>query len=406
MLMALPLHDGGPATARPTLARSPKINRWRRCAPILIAAAALGLLAAGCNKSAPPAGGPPAPPPPTVTVKHPEPREVMDWDEYPGRMEAKDRVDVKARVGGYLQEVKFKEGAEVQKGDLLFVIDPRPYQAAWDMAEAAVQQAQTHLELASNDMARSDRMLKSQAISAEEADARQSAYRAAVSALVSARASGETAALNLEYAKITAPISGRIGRKMVTEGNLVNGTLAESSLLATIVSLEPVYCYFEADERSFLKYQQMAREGKGENIRDGKVVCEAALANETGFPHEGTLDFVDNQADPTTGTVRLRGVFPNVDRMLQPGFFARVRVPGSGKYQALLIPDEAVGTDQSQKYVLTLSATNTADYRRVTLGPLVDGLRVAREGLGSNDWVVVAGLMSVRPGGTVNPEKK
>jgi multidrug efflux system membrane fusion protein len=315
-------------------------------------------------------------------------------------------VDVKARVGGYLQEVKFKEGEEVQKGQLLFVIDPRPYQAAWDMAQAAVQQAQTRLELTSNDVARSERMLQAQAISAEEADTRRSAYREAVASLVSAKASGETAALNLEYARIVAPISGRIGRKMVTEGNLVNGTMAESSLLATIVSLDPIYCYFEADERSFQKYQSMAREGKGENIRDGKVVCQVALDNETGFPHEGTMDFVDNQADPTTGTVRLRGLFANPDRVLQPGFFARVRVPGSGKYDALLIPDEAVETDQNQKFVLAVTSTNTTEYRPVKLGPLVDGLRVVREGLTSNDWVVTKGLMSVRPGMPVTPEHK
>jgi RND family efflux transporter MFP subunit len=380
-----------------------RIGRFARFGSAI---AALAVMAVACDKNTAPATAPSAPPPPTVTVKHPVPREVTDWDAYPGRMEAVEKVDVKARVGGYLQEVKFKEGAEVKKGDVLFVIDPRPYQDAGDMADAAIQTARTRMDLASNDLARADRMLKAQAISAEEADSRRSAFRMAQSELASAAASGETAKLNLEYATITAPISGRIGRKMVTQGNLVNGAMGESSLLATIVSLDPVYCYFEADEGSFLKYQQMAREGKGENLRDGKVVCQAALANEQGFPHEGTLDFVDNQEDPTTGTVRLRAVFPNPDRVLQPGFFAQVRVPGSGKYEALLISDDAVGTDQNQKYVLTVTSTNTTEYRRVELGPLVEGLRVVREGLSSNDWVVVSGLMSARPGMAVTPAQK
>jgi RND family efflux transporter MFP subunit len=371
----------------------------------ITAAAALGLMTAACHNHA--AAPPAAPPPPTVTVNQPASREVTDWDEYPGRMEATEMVDVRARVNGYLQSINFKDGAEVAKGELLFVIDPRPYQAALDMANAALLQAQTHQDLTSNDLARADRMLKSQAISEEEADARRSAYRMAAAEVTSAQASVETAQLNMEYSRITSPISGRIGRKMMTEGNLVNGDQGQSSLLATIMSVDPIYCYFDADERAILKYQKLAREGKSENIRDGKIVCEVELANESGFPHQGLLDFVDNQVDATTGTMRLRGVFPNPDRVLQPGFFARVRVPGSAKYQALLIPDQAVGTDQDQKYVLTVDetgGTNTVLYRPVTLGPLVDGLRVVRAGLGSNDWVVVNGLMSIRPGMTVKPQ--
>ena len=170
------------------------------------------------------------------------------------------------------------------------------------------------------------------------------------------------AQLNMDYTQITAPISGRIGRKMITEGNLVNGNQGQSTLLATIVSLDPIYCYFDADERSILKYQQLAREGKHETLRDGKMACEMELANETGFPHKGVLDFVDNQVDPATGTMRVRGVFSNPDRVLQPGFFARVRVPGSAKYPALLIPDQAVGTDQGQKFVFVVDAQNNVEY--------------------------------------------
>jgi multidrug efflux system membrane fusion protein len=364
--------------------------------------ALLLLLANGCQKSE---SAPPAPPPAAVTVSQPTTREVVEWDEYQGRMEAVDRVEVRARVTGYLQSVNFKDGAEVKKGDVLFVIDPRPYQAVMDRAEADLQQAQTRFELASNDFVRAGRLLKARAISEEEADARSKTERAAASAILSARASVEMAQLDMDYTHVIAPISGRIGRKMLTEGNLVNGNQGESTLLATIVSLDPIYCYFDADERAILRYQQLAREGTGENIRNGKMVCQLELANETGFSRKGVLDFVDNQVDASTGTLSVRGVFANPDRVLQPGFFARIRVPGSAKYSALLIPDLAVGTDQGQKFVYVVDDQNMVGYKTVQLGPLVDGLRVVREGVGSNDWIIVNGLMSVRPGAKVNPTR-
>ncbi|MHB8523468.1 MAG: efflux RND transporter periplasmic adaptor subunit [Limisphaerales bacterium] len=372
---------------------------WRALARV----AALTLLAAGCQKSAPPASFPP----PAVTASQPVQRDIVEWDEYPGRLDAIDMVEVRARATGYLQSVHFKDGAEVKKGDLLFVIDPRPYQAELDRAGAGLKQAQTRLELANNDQARAERLLKSKAISEEEADSRSKAKREAEAAIDSARASVEMAKLNLEYTHITAPIDGRIGRKLITEGNLVNGNQGQSTLLTTIVSVDPVYCYFDADEPSVLKYQQLVREGKQESLRDGKVACEVELANETGFPHQGVLDFADNRVDPATGTLRVRGVFPNPgpDRVLQPGFFARVRVPGSGKYPALLIPDQAVGTDQGQKFVFVVDDRETVGYRPVKLGPVVDGLRVVRAGIHANDWVVVNGLMSIRDGVKVKPTR-
>jgi membrane fusion protein, multidrug efflux system len=363
----------------------------------------LGLLAAGCQKSDPSATA--APPPPPVTVNQPVSKEVVEWDEYQGWVEAVDSVEVRARVNGYLDSIHFKDGAEVKKGDLLFVIDPRPYQADLDRAEADLLQAQTRFDLASNDLARAQRLLKAKAISEEDADSRAKAERTAAAAIQSARASVEMAQLNMEYTSVKAPISGRIGRKMITEGNLVNGNQGESTMLATIVSLDPIYCRFDADEQSILKYQQLARQGQQENLRGGKWSCEIALANETGFPHKGVLDFVDNQVDPTTGTLRVRGVFANPDRVLQPGFFARVRVPGSAPYQALLIPDLAVGADQDQKFVLVVDGQDTVQYTPVKLGPLIDGWRVVREGLHTNDWVVVNGLMSVRPGAKVSPTR-
>jgi multidrug efflux system membrane fusion protein len=251
-------------------------------------------------------------------------------------------------------------------------------------------------------MARAERLLKVKAISEEDADARSKAVRTAAAAIQSARASVEIAQLNMEYTSVKAPISGRIGRKMITEGNLVNANLAESTGLATIVALDPIYCRFDADEQSILKYQQLARQGQQENLRGGKWPCEIELANETGFPHKGVLDFVDNQVDTATGTMRVRGVFANPGHVLQPGFFARVRVPGSAQYPALLIPDQAIGSDQDAKFVLVVGAQNKARFTPVKLGPLIDGSRVVLEGLHSNDWVIVNGLMTVRPDSEVN----
>jgi multidrug efflux system membrane fusion protein len=267
-----------------------------------------------------------------------------------------------------------------------------------------VQQTESKLELASNDLARAERLLQSKAISEEEADSRSKTVRQTAASLESARALNESAKLNLEYTHITSPIDGRIGRKLITEGNLINGNQGQATLLTTIVSLDPVYCYIDADERAVLKYRQLAQDGKGDNFRDGQVPCELELANETNFPHKGVIDFVDNRVDPATGTLRVRGTFPNPgpDRILQPGYFARVRVPGSSKYEAVLVSDEAIGTDQGQKFVYAVNGEDTVEYKKVTLGPMVDGLRVVRDGIQSNDWVIVNGLMSVRPGAEVS----
>lgn len=363
---------------------------------ILFLSLAFGLLTAACHKSPPPASRPP----PTVTANQPAQREVVEWDSYPGRLDAVDMVEVRSRVNGYLQSVNFKDGAEVKKGDVLFVIDPRPYQAELDHAQANLNQMQTRLELAKNEQARAERLLTTKAISEEEADSRTKATREVEATIQSARAMVEAAKLNVDYTRITAPVTGRIGRRLITEGNLVNGSQGMSTLLTTIVSLDPIYCYFDADERAIQKYQKLTREGKQDNFRGGLVVCELELANETGFPHKGMLDFLDNAVDSATGTLRVRGSFPNPgpDRVLQPGYFARVRVPGSAKYSALLIPDQAIGTDLGQKFVYVIDQKDTVEYRALKLGPIMDGLRVVREGLGSNDWVVVNGLMSIRPG--------
>lgn len=296
-----------------------------------IAVAAPFLLTAGCQKSDAPSGAPPAPPPSAVTANQPARTNIVEWDEYQGRMEPTESVEIQSRVAGYLQSINFKDGSEVKQGDLLFAIDARPYQAEMDRAQADLDRAITSYELASNEWVRAQRLLKSKAISEEEADSRSKAESQAKAAIASNRAAVETAQINLNYTRITAPISGRTGRHMITEGNLVNGTMAQATLLTTIVSLDPIYCYFDADETAVLKYQQLARQGKSDSLGGGKVPCEIQLANETGFPHKGHLDFVENQVDPATGTLRVRGVFENADRVLQPGFFVRARVPATAR---------------------------------------------------------------------------
>ena len=342
-----------------------------------------------------------------VTANQPIKREVTDWDEYPGRLESVEMVEVRARVTGYLQEIHFKDGQEVRKGDLLFVIDPRPYQAELDRWQAELKQSETRLELASNEAARAEQLLKTKAISEEEADSRNKLVTQTLASIQSGRAMVDTARLNLEYTRITAPISGRVGRKLITEGNLVNAGMGTSTLLTTIVSLDPIYCYFDPDEQSILKYEQLAREGKQPSLRGKDMVCELALATESGFPHRGVIDFVDNRIDPTTGTLRIRGVFPNPgpNHGLEPGAFARVRLPASGKYKALLITDAAIGTDQEKKYVLTVNDQDSLEYRPVKLGPVVDGLRVVREGIKAGDWIVVNGLMNAMPGAKVKADR-
>ena len=368
--------------------------------PFLFILAGLILLLNGCKgQEAPP------PPPPKVTVSQPVVRELIEWDEYTGRIEAVDSVEVRARVNGYLESIHFKDGQIVKKGDLLFVIDPRPYQAELDQTEAELKLAKARLELAKNDLARAKKLLSARAISEEEADTRASDERVAQATVEQSEAAIQATKLNVEYTQVTAPISGRISRKLVTEGNLINGGTG-GTLLTTIVSLDPIYCYAEADEQSFLKYTRLAQEGKRPSSRQVRNPAYLALADETGFPHKGYIDFVDNQLDPNTGTIRGRGIFPNPDLTLTPGLFARVRIPGSGKYKAILVPDEAIGSDQSERFVMIVNNENTAEPRKVELGPIVNGLRIIREGLKPEDWVIVKGVQSVRPGVKVDPQKE
>lgn len=352
------------------------------------------LSGAACEPQAPPA----APPPPTVTVDVPIQREIVEWDEYTGRTEAVDSVEVRARVTGYLEKTHFKDGTLVKQGDLLFTIDARPYQADLDRAEAELAQAKTQYDLATSESERVERVGANGAVAAEEIEQRRMKKMTAAAAVKSAEAAVNASKLNVEYTRITAPISGRIGRKLLTEGNVVNSGPMNGTLLTTIVSVDPIYCYIDADEHAVLKYIHLAREGKRASARDENIPAFLALADETEFTHEGVVDFVDNRVDPATGTLRGRIVFKNEDGRLIPGLFARVRMPGSGKYPATLVADQAIGTDLGQRYVLTVGDDSVVQYKPVKLGPIVDGLRVVREGLAPTDKIIVNGQMLVRPG--------
>ncbi|HVM96638.1 MAG TPA: efflux RND transporter periplasmic adaptor subunit [Candidatus Acidoferrales bacterium] len=349
---------------------------------------------------------PVTPPPPKVDVAQPVARDVIDFDEYTARLDAVESVEVRPRVSGYLQSISFRDGAVVNKGDLLFTIDQRPYVAALRHAEADLASAKARLDLAHKNMARSVDLIRSHAISQEEADIRESNVRQAEAAVEESQAAIDAAKLDVEFTQITAPIRGRIGRKLVTEGNLINGGVGtQGTLLTTIVSLDPIYAYAEADERSYLKYVRLAQSGQRPSARYFRTPVWIGLADEDGFPHEGTMDFVDNQLDRGTGTIIGRALLPNPDLLLSPGMFARMRLPGSGQYHALLLPDEAVGTDQSQKFVYVVDNANKAQYRTVETGPLVDGLRVVRGGLSPEEWVIVNGVQRARTGITVDPQR-
>jgi RND family efflux transporter MFP subunit len=360
----------------------------------LLSVAALTL--AGGNE--PPA----APQLQAVTVAPVIEREVSEWDEFTGRLEAVDAVEIRPRVSGYITRVTFDEGKEVQKGEVLFEIDPRPYQAELARAEAELEHARSAAALAASDVQRAGKLVAAQAISREEYDSRTSAEAQGGATVRAAEAAVRTARLNLDWTRVRAPISGRVSNAVVTPGNLVDAGPPAATLLTTVVSLDPMYVYFDSDEQTYLRYASRAH-AKGASWRDAGLPVYLGLANEEGFPHEGRLDFVDNQVDPNTGTIRTRAVFSNRSRALTPGLFARVKLVGTQKAKALLVRDAAIGTDQDRKFVLVLGPGDTLAYRPVVPGRLTDGLRIVTSGLQAGDRVVVNGLMRVRPGMKVAP---
>jgi RND family efflux transporter MFP subunit len=363
---------------------------------ILCAAALLS----GCGKSGE-AGQ--APPPPQVSVATVLEKRVKDWDEFTGRFQAVETVEIRPRVSGYIDRVAFKEGALVKSGDLLFIIDPRPYQAEYDRAAADLKRYKTALELARIESVRVQRLRQSGAVSQEELDERTSTVAQAEANAAGAQATLESAQLNLGFTRVTSPISGRVSRAEVTRGNLVTGGNNGGTLLSSVVSMDPIYLYFDSDEQAYLRYTQMAR--NGQRSSDAPNPVQVGLANEEGFPHPGRVDFIDNQLNPQTGTIRARAVLDNKDGQFTPGLFARVQLLGSDEYNAILIDDRAVNTDQSQKYVFLLGGDNKIEYRKVTLGRVIDGLRVVREGLKAGDTIVVNGAQRVHPGVTVTPQR-
>ncbi len=375
--------------------------------PVLVgltaAGAALALLS-GCGRSDAEADGEGASAPPVVSVTTPIARETIDWDEFTGRLSSPETVEIRPRVSGYIEKVHFKEGAEVEAGELLFTIDPRPYEAVVQRMEARVASARSRVELTAQELENVSKLQVNGAISAEDYDRRAKAAADAEGLLRAAEAELREAQLDLEFTTIRSPIAGRVSDARVTKGNLVTDGVDDSNLLTTIVSLDPIYCHIEVDERSVLKYRQLHRDGVRTSAQFGRVEAEMELALEKGFPHKGYIDFVDNALDPTTGTIRARAVFPNPDKLMAPGFFARVRVPGSGSYEGLLVPDRAIADDQGISYVWVLDAESVAAYRKVSTGPLLDGLRIVREGLAPGERIVVDGVMSVRNGQRVDPQ--
>lgn len=324
---------------------------------------------------------------------------INEWDEFTGRLEAPESVEVRPRVSGYIDKVAFDEGSLVKKGDLLFQIDPRPFQAEVKRLQAQLQQARASQTRAANEARRGERLRQSNAISAELADARASAATEAQAAVAATQAELDNALLNLSFTRITSPIDGRVSRAEITEGNLVG---AGQSLLTTVVSTDKVYAYFDADERVFLKYIELARKA-GSDARGASPVY-LGLSSEAGHPHEGQLDFLDNQVNPRTGTIRGRAVFDNRDGRFTPGLYARLKLVGSGTYPAALIKDEAVGTDLGKKFVLVLDKDNAVQYRAIELGPKLEGLRIVRQGLSKGEKIVVNGLQRAMPGATVDPQ--
>jgi RND family efflux transporter MFP subunit len=359
--------------------------RFATSVSTLSALSLLSVILTGCGGSQ---AAPPPPPPPTVTVAPVTQKEIIEWQDFTGHTEPVDSVEVRPRVSGYIDAVKFQSGQLVKKGDVLFEIDPRWNQAIFDQRQAEYDQARRE-----ND--RTKQLLANKAISTEEADGRKATYEEAKALLDSAR-------LDLEYCEVRAPIDGRVSRALLTEGNYVSGVAGGASLLTTLVSVNPVYVYADIDEASLLKFNELVATKKLGT--DGKIPVDLQLEDESDYPHQGFIESFDNQVNADTGSILLRAVFPNDDGRILPGLFARIRLPLSERHPALLVNESAIGTDQADKFVLTLSSTNTVQYRPIKLGSLIDGQRVVLSGLEPGDKVVVNGMARVRPGMPVTPE--
>ena len=361
----------------------------QRLAVLAMSVLSLSILA-GCNGEV----ASQSPPKPQVSVTPIQPKQISRWDEYNGRIEATEVVELRPRVSGYVERVVFREGQEVKKGDVLFTIDARSYRAELSRAEAQLARARSVARQGRSEAVRAKALVERQAISTEAWEQRRTADESAQADVQAAQAAVETAKLNLEWTQVRAPIDGRADRALVTAGNFVTAGDA-ASVLTTLVSQDKVYVYFEADENAFLRYARMAREGQRPSERDGKLPVQIGLADETGFPHAGAVDFLSNQVDRASGTIRVRAVLDNKARVFTPGLYARVRLLGSGQFNALLVDDKAILTDQTRNYVYIVDENGTAQRRDVSLGGTSDGLRVVEDGLKEGDRVVVNGVQKI-----------
>lgn len=360
---------------------------------LLFAVVALPVLQA-CSRASAQTGGPP--PAPKISVAEVVSRDVTEYDEFTGRLEAVNSVAVRPRVSGYVSAIRVDEGALVHKGELLFEIDARPFQAEVDRLRAELARANATVQRAASELARAEKLSAEDAMSSEERGRREAFAKESAAQVSAVQAALRAAELNLEFTRVTSPIDGRVGRAIVTVGNLVSAGPGEATLLTTVVSLDPVYASFEADEQTFRHFAS----------RSDSLPVQMAIGDEEGFTHEGHLDFVDNQINPATGTIRGRAIFRNHDLKLTPGSFVRLRLPGSAPYRALLIQDRAVGTDLDKRYVYAVGGDGAVEYRPVQLGPVVDGLRVVRSGLKPGDTIVINGLQRVRPGVHVDAQRE
>ena len=367
----------------------------------IVGLALTGLLLSACGKSNAPQGQAA----PSVTVAPPLAKKVTDWDEYTGRFTAVQSVELRARVSGYLDSIKFTDGQLVEKGQLLFVIDPRPFQATLDKARADLKVQESQRDLARLDLARATKLLAARAVSQEEYDTRAQNSAQTEASVASAAAAVRNAELDLEFTDIRAPFAGRIGDRKIDIGNLVSGGSSGATELATIVSQDPIYFEFDASEADYLKYVRLSEAGTRRSSRDAPNEVSVKLMDELKWSHAGHMNFVDNQLDPNSGTVRGRAVLANPGALFQPGMFARLRLIGSGQYDALLLPDEAIVSDQATKLVMVVGEDGTVAPHPVALGPKVDGLRVIRSGIAASDKVVISGLTRARPGAKVTPQE-
>jgi membrane fusion protein, multidrug efflux system len=372
------------------------MTRWILLSLLVFA----GHVLAGCD-GRPAASSPP--PPPAVTVSRPLQKTITEWDEYTGRFIAVETVEVRARVSGFIDSIHFKDGQIVKKGDLLFVIDPRPYRIAVEQAKAEVERARSRLQIATLDVERAAPLVRSQTVTEREFDTRRSTQREAAGAVASLEAALKQAELNLEWTEVRAPISGRISDKRVDAGNLITSGANGATPLTVIVSLDPIHFVFDGSEADFLHYLRLAASGARPLSRDVQNPVSVRLADETEYKHHGRMNFVDNTLNPKTGTIRGRAVFDNKDGLLTPGFFGRLRLFG-GEHEALLVPDNAIMSDQSRKIVLSVAEDGTVGTKLVELGPIVDGLRVIRSGLAPTERIIIEGLQRARPGQKVTPE--